>query len=90
MARSRKPREKRAEQTSFPAGKPEEAPQRKNAIRNGRRPWELTMIIESGIEPLQRHPIAALSPQDRQIAHCEALGAILAAIALRKADATNT
>lgn len=48
------------------------------------------MDVENGIEPLNRHPVAGLSPSDRQLAHCEALGEILAAIALRKADQTTT
>ncbi len=48
------------------------------------------MNIVDNVDPLKTHPVAALSPQDRQIAHCEAIGGILAAIALRKADQTTT
>jgi hypothetical protein len=44
------------------------------------------MTFENGVEPLSRHPVAGLSPTDRQHAHAEALGEILAAIALRKSN----
>ena len=54
--------------------------------RRRQQPWEITMTLEDGVEPLSRHPVAGLSSTDRQHAHAEALGGILAAIALRKSN----
>lgn len=44
------------------------------------------MTIEDLASPLKTHPVAILSPHERLIAHCEAIGGILAAISLRKAE----
>lgn len=46
------------------------------------------MTIEELASPLKTHPIAVLSPHERLIAHCEAIGGILVAISLRKAERT--
>jgi hypothetical protein len=46
------------------------------------------MTIEDLASPLKTHPVAILSPDERLIAHCEAIGGILAAISLRKAERT--
>jgi len=48
------------------------------------------MTIEDLASPLKTHPVAILSPQDRLIAHCEAIGGILAAISLRKAEQSTS
>jgi len=44
------------------------------------------MTIEDLASPLKTHPVAILSPHERLLAHCEAIGGILAAISLRKAE----
>jgi hypothetical protein len=54
--------------------------------RRRQQPWELIMTLVEGVEPLSRHPVAGMSPTDRLLAHAEALGGILAAIALRKSN----
>jgi hypothetical protein len=90
----------RHELSSPPSNPTSDAPQvarsgnqQKPIRRTSRRrlqPWEFVMKIEELASPLKTHPVAILSPHERLTSHCEAIGGILAAISLRKAEQSTS
>lgn len=82
----RRPTNGQTKSNGQPGTRGDQAQRRNPALRRSPRAWTFELILTDLPVQLDDHPLAGLSPEQREDVRAQAFGRVLAAIAIRKTE----